>query len=84
MTFNSSLEAVEGLVYSTYFENINNTTIEVLSFAPEIKPGVYYYLSDDGFNWSGNALYYLLKIILQNLIILGIVNLTGQLITQQL
>ena len=55
LNFNPNNEAVEGLVYSTYFEKYITIRLRSYSFAPEVKPGIYYYLSDDGFNWSGNA-----------------------------
>lgn len=56
LNINPNNEPVEGILYSTYFEKYITTRHRSYSFAPEVKPGVYYYLSEDGFNWSGNAL----------------------------
>ena len=56
LDFNSSLDTVEGLLYSDYFQKYIKLRYRSFDFAPEIEPGVYYYLSEDGFNWSGNAL----------------------------
>lgn len=56
LNFNSDRAPVEGLTYSSYFEKYIKIRSRSFSFAPEIEPGIYYYLSDDGFNWSGNAM----------------------------
>jgi len=56
LDFNSNLDPVEGLTYSSYFNKYIKLRFRSFDFAPEITPGVYYYLSEDGFNWSGNAL----------------------------
>ena len=56
LKINSNNEPVEGLAYSSYFNKYIKLRTRSFSFAPEIEPGVYYYLSEDGFNWSGNAM----------------------------
>ncbi len=56
LNFNPNKLPVEGLIYSTYFQKYISIRTRSFSFAPEIEPGIYYYLSDDGFNWSGNAM----------------------------
>ena len=56
LKINSNNEPVEGLAYSSYFKKYIKLRTRSFSFAPEIEAGVYYYLSEDGFNWSGNAM----------------------------
>lgn len=56
LDFNTNLDPVEGLTYSSYFNKYIKLRFRSFDFAPEITPGIYYYLSEDGFNWSGNAL----------------------------
>jgi parallel beta-helix repeat protein len=56
LNFNPNKLPVEGLIYSTYFQKYISLRTRSFSFAPEVTPGIYYYLSEDGFNWSGNAM----------------------------
>lgn len=56
LNFNPNKLPVEGLIYSTYFQKYISIRTRSFSFAPEVTPGIYYYLSEDGFNWSGNAM----------------------------
>lgn len=53
--------AVEGLVWSAYHQAYIRTVIRAYNGNPEIRPGVYYQLSKDGFNWSGPILLYALS-----------------------
>ena len=52
---------VEGMKYSSYFGKYIRTQVRAYSSNPEIIPGVYFHLSDDGFNWSGPQLLYRLS-----------------------
>ena len=56
LNFNPNNLPVEGLIYSSYFQKYISIRTRSFSFAPEVTPGIYYYLSEDGFNWSGNAM----------------------------
>ena len=61
LNFNTNNENVEGLLYSTFFEKYIEIRTRSYIANPEIEPGVYYDLSEDGFNWSGNALLFPFK-----------------------
>lgn len=56
LDFNTNKELVEGLSYSSYFNKYIYIRERVFFGNPEVKPGIYYHLSDDGFNWSGPSL----------------------------
>lgn len=56
LNFNPNNLPVDGLIYSSYFQKYISIRTRSFSFAPEVTPGIYYYLSEDGFNWSGNAM----------------------------
>ncbi len=59
LTFNpSGATQVEGLLYSSYFEKYIRVRERIFAANPEIEHGVYYHLSEDGFNWSGPQLLY--------------------------
>tara|TARA_R100000781_G_scaffold28031_6_gene20773 strand:- start:654 stop:4685 length:4032 start_codon:yes stop_codon:yes gene_type:complete len=59
--FNDAKATVEGITYSSYFGKYIRTQIRAYNSNPEIIPGVYFHLSDDGFNWSGPQLLYRLS-----------------------
>ena len=56
LNFNANNDPVEGLSYSSYFNKYIYVETRAYSFAPEVKPGIYFRLSNDGFNWSGPSM----------------------------
>lgn len=54
LNFNPNNLPVEGLIYSSYFQKYISIRTRSFSIAPEVTPGIYYYLSEDGFNWELN------------------------------
>lgn len=52
---------VEGLARSAYYDAYIRTVVRAYNAFPEVKPGVYYQLSKDGFQWSGPILLYSLS-----------------------
>jgi hypothetical protein len=58
---NPSLSPVDGLSKSSFFGAYIRTVVRAYNAFPEVKPGVYYQLSKDGFQWSGPILLYSLS-----------------------
>ena len=58
LSINSGGAVVDGLQYNSFFQKYIRIQVRAFNSNPEIIPGVYFHLSEDGFNWSGPQLLY--------------------------